>query len=164
MNPQTPMRFLLAAALLADAVGGYLLYSSAFATANGKQPVLAATGLALLVGGVALAVVTKPGKLALSVARGIALVMIVGLAGVGLLFFMAANFESGMSDKEQSEVAGLLLVGVAVQITIFLAARSVDGRKLAEVMGSAINGAFAFWAVGIVLVLALSLFEEVLIP
>jgi hypothetical protein len=162
MNPQTPMRFVLAAALIADAIAGYLLYSNAFATPNGKQPVLAATGLALLVAGVALAVVTKPGRLALSLARGIALVMVVGLAGVGLLFLMAANFESGMSGKEQSDVAGLLFAALAVQVTIFVAARSVDGRKLGEVMGSAINGAFAFWAVGVVLVLVLSLLEEFL--
>jgi hypothetical protein len=164
MNPQTPMRFVLAAALLADAIGGSLLYRNAFATPDGKQPVLAATGLALLVAAVALAVVTKPGKLALSLARGIALVMAAGLAGVGLLFLMAANFESGMSGNEQSEVLGLLLLGLAVQITIFVAARSVDGRKLVEVMGSAINGAFAFWAVGVVLVLVLSLLDELLSP
>ena len=162
MNPQTPMRFLLAAALLADAIGGFLLYSNGFATPNGEQPVLPAAGLALLVAGVALAVVTRPDKWALALARGIALVMVVGLAGVGLLFLMAANFESGISSKEQSVITGLLLLGLAVQVTIFVTAGSVDGRKPIEVMGSAINGAFAFWAIGVVLLLVLSFFEEFL--
>jgi hypothetical protein len=39
----------------------------------------------------------------------------------------------------------------------------VDGRGLVEVIGSAINGAFMFWAVGVALVLILSFFER-LIP
>lgn len=164
MNPDTPMRFVLAGALIADAIAGHLLYRNAFATPNGKQPVLAATALGLLVAGVAVLVVRKPSKLALSWARGIAIVMAVGLAGVGLLFFMAANFESGMSGTEQSKVVGLLLVALAVQVTIFAAARAVDGHGLAEAMGSAINGAFTFWAVGIVLVLIISFFEGLLIP
>ena len=47
----------------------------------------------------------------------------------------------------------------AVQVTIFVAARLIDGRRVGEVMGSAIKGAFAFWGVGVVLVLVLSLFE-----
>jgi hypothetical protein len=68
-----------------------------------------------------------------------------------------------MSDKEVSAATALLLVAPAVQVTIFAAARSVDGRGLVEAMGSAINGAFAFWAVGVVLVLILFLFEG-LIP
>jgi hypothetical protein len=163
MNPDTPMRFVLAAALIADAIACHLLYRSAFATPNGHQPVLAATALGLLVAGVALLVVRNPTKMALSWARGIAIVMTVGLAGVGLLFFMAANFESGMSGKEQSDVVGLLLVALAVQVTIFAAARAVDGRRLVDAMGSAINGAFTFWAVGIVLVLIISFFEGLLI-
>ena len=95
MNPDTPMRFVLAAALIADAIAGHLLYSNAFATPNGRQAVLGATALAVLVAGVAVAVVRKPSELALSLARGIAVVMIVGLAGVGLLFLLAANFEGG---------------------------------------------------------------------
>jgi hypothetical protein len=163
MNPDMPMRFVLAAALIADTIASYLLYSNAFATPNGRQAVLGATALALLVAGVAVTVVRKPSELALSLARGIAVVMTVGLAGVGLLFFLATNFESGISDKDQAEMLGLMLVAVAVQVTIFVAARSVDGRGLVESMGSAINGAFKFWAVGIVLVLILSLFEG-LIP
>ena len=105
----------------------------------------------------------KPSELALSLARGIAVVMIVALAGVGLLFLLAANFESGMPRKDQAEISGLLLVALAVQATIFVAARSMDGNGLVESIGSAINGAFKFWAVGIVLVLILSLLEG-LIP
>ena len=58
---------------------------------------------------------------------------------------------------------GLMLAAMAVQVTIFVAARFVDGRGLVEVMGSAINGAFIFWEVGVVLVLILSFFER-LIP
>jgi hypothetical protein len=163
MNPQTPMRFLLAAALIVDAIAGHLLYRSAFATPNGEQPVLAATGLSLFVTAAAIAVVMKPSTLSVSLARGIALVMIVGLAGVGFLFFMAAQFESGVPDDQMAEITGLLLLGLGIQITVFATARSVDGRKLAEVMGSAINGAFAFWAVGVVLVVILSLFEGLLV-
>jgi len=49
MNPDTPMRYLLAAALIVDAIAGHLLYRSAFFEPSGDQPVLAATGLALLV-------------------------------------------------------------------------------------------------------------------
>jgi hypothetical protein len=163
MNPNTPMRFVLAAALIVDAIAGHLLYRNAFATPNGRQAVLGATIFALLVAGVAVKVVTKPGELALSLARGIAVVMIVGLAGIGLLFFLAANFESGIPEKDQAEMLGLMGLALAVQVTIFVAARSVDGRGLVEATGSAINGAFKFWAVGIVLVLILSLFEG-LIP
>jgi hypothetical protein len=162
MNPNTPMRFVLVAALIADAIGGHLLYRNAFATPNGRQAVLGATVLALLVAGVAVAAVVKPSRVVLSLARGIAIVMIVGLAGVGLLFLLAANFESGMSDKEVSGATALLLVALAVQVTVFVAARSVDGRGVVEAMGSAINGAFAFWGIGVVLVLILSLFEGLL--
>ena len=87
-------------------------------TPNGRQAVLGATVLALLVAGVAVTVVRKPSELALSLARGIAVVMIVGLAGIGLLFFVAANFESGISDKDQAEMLGLMLAALAVQVTI----------------------------------------------
>jgi hypothetical protein len=40
--------------------------------------------------------------------------MVVGLAGIGLLFLLAANFESGMSDEEQAKVVGLMLAALAV--------------------------------------------------
>jgi len=88
--------------------------------------------------------------------------MTVGLAGVGLLLLLAANFESGVQDLP--ETMGLLLLALAVQVTILVAARSVDGQGIIEAMGSAINGAFKFWAVGIVLVLILSFFERLLSP
>ena len=136
MNPNTPMRFVLAAALIVDAIVGGLLYRSAFDTPSGLQPLIGATIFALLVAGVAVVVVRKPSARARSLARGIALVMVVGLAGVGLLFLLAANFESGMSGEDQAEMLGLMLVALAVQVTIFVAARFVDGRGLVEVMGS----------------------------
>ena len=50
---------------------------------GGRPAVIGAT--ALLIAGVAVAVVRSPNKLVLSLARGIAIVMIVGLAGLGLL-------------------------------------------------------------------------------
>jgi integral membrane sensor domain MASE1 len=69
MNPNTPMRFVLAAALIADAIVGGLLYRSAFDTSSGLQPLIGATVFALLVAGVAVAVVRKPSERALSLAR-----------------------------------------------------------------------------------------------
>jgi hypothetical protein len=161
MNPNTPMRYVLAAALIADAIAVFLLYRGAVAT-EGDEPVLAATGLALLIAAVAVKLVRQPSVLALSLGRGIAVVMTVGLAGAGLLLFVAANFESGVHDLP--EMVGLLLLALAVQGTILVAARSMDGQRLVEAMGSAINGAFKFWAVGIALVLILSLFERLVFP
>ena len=87
----------------------------------GRQAVLGATIFALLVAGVAVKVVRKPSELALSLARGIAVVMIVGLAGVGLLFLLAANFESGIPEKDQAEMLGLMLIALALEVTIFVA-------------------------------------------
>ena len=153
-------RYLLATALLADAVAMHLLYRSFFFS-EGRQPVLAATGLGLLVAAVAFQVAKNPTSLTLSLARGIAVVMAVGLAGVGLLLLLAANFESGIRDLP--EQVALLLLALAVQIGILVAARAIDGQGPIESIGTAINGAFKFWAVGIVVVLILSLVEN-LIP
>jgi hypothetical protein len=58
---------------------------------------LAATALALLVGGVAIAVVLKPDEPALSLARGIAVLMAIGLLGFAFLIFMAENFRERSS-------------------------------------------------------------------
>ena len=156
MTHTPTLRYLLATALLADAVAMHLLYRSFFFS-HDRQPVLAATGLALLVAAVAFKVVKNPTSLALSLARGIAVVMAVGLAGVGLLLLLAANFESGVRDLP--ELVALLLLALAVQIAILVAAGAIDGQGPIESMGAAINGAFKFWAVGIVLVLILSVFE-----
>ena len=38
MNLETPMRYLLAAALIVDAIAGHLLYRSAFFEPSGDQP------------------------------------------------------------------------------------------------------------------------------
>jgi hypothetical protein len=82
--------------------------------------------------------------------------------GGGRLLLVAANFESGVHDLQ--EMVGPLLLALAVQGTILVAARPMDGQGLVEAMGSAINGAFKFWAVGIALVLILSLFERLVFP
>jgi hypothetical protein len=95
MQP-TLYQVVVGGAMLANAIIGHFLYRAAFADA-GQDPILAATALAVGVAGIAVQILVKPVSWALDLARGAAVGMLLGLVAIGLLAFVAANFESGLS-------------------------------------------------------------------
>jgi hypothetical protein len=93
--------------------------------------------------------VTSPARSRLaSFARGVALIMLVGLLGVVFLTYLAANFESGISGRDLAKLATLLSLGGALQAMIFITAKGLDGNSLTQSLGSAISCGFALWLGG----------------
>ena len=148
MNMTSPARLVLAAAVLVDAVAVFWVSRGIYLEPMAAKPLITAAGLGLLVAAVAAAVVMKPTPRAISLARGVALILIVCMLGVAFTYNLAANFESGVGDKEMSTVVALLAAGTAVQVAIFVAARIVDGRTIGKALGPAINHAFLLWLIG----------------
>jgi hypothetical protein len=142
----SPYRFLVAGAMLVNAIAGHVLYRSGFANA-GREPWLAATLLAVFVGGIGLGVALRPSPLLLGLARGAAAGMLLGLAGIAFLTFLAANFESGIPSGQFSEIVLFGLGILLVQVAIFVGTALVDKGGLANAVASTAIGAFQFWLV-----------------
>ena len=151
MDANHPARFMVALALLVDAIVGHLLFRSGFGDA-GREPVAAATIGALLVRAIAVAVVVKPSSLSLQFARGIAAGMLIGMALIAFLYFLAANFESGVSAAE-SEWALLWGVGLLVaQLAVLMGCSWIDGKGLVESVAATAAGTFKFWLVFVLVI------------
>ena len=146
MNEAHPARFVVAAALLVDAVIGHMLFRAGFQE-NGTEPWLAATLLAIFVGGIALVIAVRPTRLTLQLARGAAAGMLLGLAGIALLYFVAANFESGVSSAEMAWAITWGSGLVIAQLAILIGSGFVDGTTITESIGATAAGAFKFWLV-----------------
>jgi hypothetical protein len=140
----TVSQYLVGGAMLANAIAGHLLYRAAFADA-GHEPVLAATVLGLVVAGIAIQIVVRPVSWALDLARGAAVGMLLGLAGIGLLTFVAANFENGLSRQGLGSAAALLLGLLVAQLTILFGSARIEGVGVGDSAPAIARGAFRFW-------------------
>lgn len=145
MQP-TIYQFVVAGAMLANAIIGHFLYRAAFADA-GHQPILAATVLAIGVAGIALQILVKPVSWALDLARGAAVGMLLGLAAIGLLAFLAANFESGLSRGGFGSTVTLMVGLLVAQLAILFGSASIEGLDVGGSAASIARGAFQFWLI-----------------
>lgn len=148
---------MVAALLIADAVIGHSMFRAGFADA-GSQPVLAATAGAIFVAAIAIMVVVHPSKLVLQLARGVAAGMVIGLALAGLLFFVAANFESGVSSGEQSEAILWGVILLVSQLGILVGCYFLEETTFIESIASTAVGTFKFWLVAVVFIVAGEMF------
>ena len=151
-------QYLVGGAMLANAIAGHLLYRAAFADA-GHEPILAATVLGLVVAGIAVQIVTKPVSWALDLARGAAVGMLLALAGIGLLAFVAANFETGRSQHGLGSAAALMLGLLVVQLAILVGSARIESIGIGESAPAIARGAFRFWLIVIGVAFAANLFE-----
>ena len=145
MQP-TIYQFLVGGAMLANAIIGHILYRVAFAD-GGHQPVFAATALAVVVAGIAVQILMTPVSWALDLARGAAIGMLLGLAAIGLLAFVAANFESGLSGDGLGGTVVLMLGLFVAQLAILFGTARIDGLTLGALAASTARGAFQFWLI-----------------
>ena len=157
MQP-TVYQVLVGGAMLVNAIIGHMLYRAAFADA-GHEPVLAATLLAVGVAGISVQILVKPVSWALDLARGAAVGMMLGLAAIGLLAFVAANFESGISQHGLG-IAVALLVGIlAAQLAILFGSARIEDRDVMASGASIASGAFRFWLLVIGVAFGARMFE-----
>jgi hypothetical protein len=140
----TGYHYLVGGAMLANAIAGHLLYRSAFAGA-GHEPVLAATVLGLVVAGIAVQILIKPVSWAPDLARGAAVGMLLGLVAIGLLAFVAANFESGLSPHGLGGAAALMLGLLVAQLAILVGSARIEGVAVGDSAPAIARGAFRFW-------------------
>jgi hypothetical protein len=145
MQP-TIYQFVVGGAVLANATIGHFLYRAAFADA-GHEPVLAATAIAVGVAGIAVQILVKPVSWALDLARGAAVGMLLGLVAIGLLAFVAANFESGLSRGGLGSTVALMLGLLVAQLAILFGSARIEGRDVAASAVSIARGAFQFWLI-----------------
>jgi hypothetical protein len=140
----TIYQLIVAAAMLANAIVGHFLYRAAFADAA-HQPTLAATVLALGIAGIAVQILLKPVAWALDLARGAAVGMLLAVVGIGLLAFVAANFESGFSRGGIEGTVALMLGLLLAQLAILLGCARIDRLDVGATGASIARGALRFW-------------------
>jgi hypothetical protein len=145
MQP-TIYQFVVCGAMLANAIIGHFLYRAAFADA-GHEPILAATVLAVGVAGIAVQIVVKPVSWALDLARGAAVGMLLGLGMIGLLAFVAAHFESGLSRDGLGGALALMLGLLVAQLAILFGSARIEGLDVGASAASIARGAFQFWVI-----------------
>jgi hypothetical protein len=155
---ETPVRYVVAAALLVNAVVGHYLFRT-FLSNAGRQPVIGATLIATVVAMVAIAIALQPTHLTLQLARGSAVGFLLCVALFGFIVFISANTGSGLSSSDLlSEIAQLAGLALA-QVVILVGSARIERLTAVELLASAISGTFQFWAVMVVLGLVSSPFE-----
>jgi hypothetical protein len=127
--PPTIHQVTVSGAILVNAIVGEMLYRAAFSDA-GHQPIIAATVLAIAVAGIAVQILARPVSWALDLARGAAVGMLLGLVAIGLLAFVAANFESGLSRGGPGGIVALMVGLFVVQLAILFGSARIEGRDL----------------------------------
>jgi hypothetical protein len=160
MQP-TIHQFVVAGAMLANAVVGHILYRAAFSDA-GHQPILAATALAAGVAGIGLQILVKPVSWALDLARGAAVGMLLGIGVFGLLAYVAANFESGLSRGGLGGAAALMLGLAVAQLAILFGSARIEHLDLAASGASIARGTFQFWLIVVGVSLGARMLENLL--
>lgn len=158
MNTVHPVRYVVAGALIANAIVGHLLYRGGFHQRSGIKLSITAAVITAFVGGIAVVIAVRPTALALLLARGSAALMLLMLAGIGMLFVFAANFESGISAGSTDRIMWAMVLLIA-QVAILVGCSLVDGSTVVESIGRTAAGAFLFWLV----VVAVILMTEILV-
>ncbi len=150
------MKNLLAFAVFLDAAVLFWILRGVTMEPNSARSLIVAAAVAMPFAVIAGSVIVNPTPRVASLARAVALIMIVGMLGVLFMTFLAANFESGVSGRDLGQVAALLFLGAALQALVFVTARSVDGRSLDHALGAAIPYGFALWFGGAALYFVVS--------
>jgi hypothetical protein len=143
------IRLLVAAALLINAVVGHILFRTFFADA-GRQPVLTATVLALFVVAIAAYVVFRPTRIPLQLARGLAAMMLLGLA-VMTFIQIAITYGDGVATSHAVPVYVQIMALAAVQATILWGTMRIEAVGVVQMARALPAGTLMFWGVVAVL-------------
>jgi hypothetical protein len=143
--PLTRFQLLVAGALLADAAIGQYLYRYGLSDA-GRQPVLAAWGLAAIVAALALHILLRPAPIALLLARGVAGGMLLATAALGALLTLGAAFSPYSSREAAWTVAGILTL-LVLQGAIILGCARIAAVGFLDSVAATPRGTFFFWLI-----------------
>jgi hypothetical protein len=143
-NPESPGRFVLALALLVDAG----LVAFAYQSFEYGQPriftLLGAAGIAVLLVTPGLMALVKPTKLAVRLAAGVAIAMLVLLAGIAFMSMLAGAMDLSNSYDPTMTFIGVLLLA-ALQVAVLFAAASILDRSVVHLLAGAVFPAFGVW-------------------
>jgi hypothetical protein len=152
------IRIALALLLLIDAVVVHFAVRDAFRDPHSDH-MLGATAIAVAVGLLAIAVLARPGRVTFALAKGVALSVICIVIVYGLLFQIAASFESGVSAAAMETTRRWMLLAVVIQAAVLIIAHIFERPSLLRSIVSAVYGSIGVYAIGWI-ILVLSAFAE----